>query len=134
MKWLLLLLPLYVVHHPTYNLRAWEPVNGPYELPPPVSLDPPPFTLAMVPPIWRCLAWYESRDNPQAVNPTTGDSGIWQDNLGTWDAYKPPGYPSSPLDASLRQQFIVNIQIQEHQGWQAWSTFPYCRGFVDGAG
>ncbi len=42
---------------------------------------------------------------------------------GTWDAYKPAGYPNHAYDASRDQQILVAERVLADQGWGAW---PVC--------
>lgn len=75
---------------------------------------------------WPCLAWYESTDNPSAVNSVSGDGGLWQIAPSTWAAYG--GFEFAPLaqDASPQAQLAVAQRIAQGQGWQAWETAPLC--------
>jgi hypothetical protein len=66
-----------------------------------------------------CLMWYESRGNPEAVNPTSGAAGLFQIMPFWWDHY---GGDRFDPETNTR----VAKLIYDQQGWRAWS--PYNRG------
>ncbi len=49
--------------------------------------------------------------------------GGLQFHPGTWDAYKPSGFPDSASAATREQEIIVAERVLADQGWQAW---PVC--------
>ena len=61
--------------------------------------------------------------------PGNGYQGInWQDHgpryegglgfyFGSWDAYKPKGYPDNAGDATWRQQMVVANRLWHRAGW-----------------
>ncbi len=55
-----------------------------------------------------------------------GDSGFeggLQFHPGTWDGYKPAGFPDHAGDATRDQQIMVAERVLADQGWGAW---PAC--------
>lgn len=52
------------------------------------------------------------------------DSGAYQGAFGfavsSWDAFRPPGFPSEAYEASPRQQFIVAERIRARFGYSGW--------------
>lgn len=55
------------------------------------------------------------------------NTGLYEGGLqfhpGTWDAYKPDGYPEAAYQASPEQQILVAEKVLQAQGWGAW---PAC--------
>lgn len=53
--------------------------------------------------------------------------GLYEGGLqfhpGTWDAYKPSGYPEAAYQATPAQQILVAERVLAAQGWRAW---PAC--------
>lgn len=91
----------------------WSYVRWLFSPPP-----PPPVTPYGV---WDRLAACES--NGRWHIDAYHDGGL-QFHPGTWDAYKPRGYPAYAYQASREQQIAVGIRVQAAQGWNAW---PTCR-------
>ncbi len=81
---------------------------------------------SQLPPVWQCIAHYESTDNLQAINPTTKDQGAFQFNLNTWSEFAPATYPSQPINASLDQQYTVALNLWTQRGFEPWQTAPLC--------
>jgi hypothetical protein len=62
---------------------------------------------------------YESKGNPNAKNPTSSASGLFQILRFWWEDFG--------LDPFVPEQNVwMAAQIKDIQGWQAWS--PYNRG------
>ena len=75
---------------------------------------------------WQCIAFHESTDNLTAINPYSGDQGMFQDAISTWREYAPIGYPSEPIWANFQQQYYVNTLILKADGVRAWVTSSLC--------
>lgn len=84
------------------------------------------MTVSDLPPVWQCIAFYESTDRLTAVNPQSGDQGIFQFALSTWREFAPPGYPAEPIEASLSEQFDVALKLWQAQGFNPWETKSLC--------
>lgn len=71
--------------------------------------------------VWDSLAACESGGD---WGSTVGQyEGGLQFHPGTWDAYKPAGYPGAAYEASRDQQIAVAERVLADQGWGAW---PAC--------
>lgn len=71
--------------------------------------------------VWDRLAACESGGDWAS---TVGQyEGGLQFHPGTWDAYKPNGYPEAAYEASRAQQILVAERVLADQGWGAW---PAC--------
>lgn len=113
----------------------------------PPAPPPPPTTAAprAVDWPWGPLADCESGDWDRHRNPVP-NTRRWNDRRagyegglhfapGTWDAYKPAGFPESAADASPQQQVEVAVRVRDGavdedptltpQGWAAWPTCSY---------
>jgi hypothetical protein len=90
-------------------------------------IAPRQMSFEALPQPWACIAFYESTDNTQAVNPVSGDSGAFQFQASTWQEYAPISFPTSPLNASLLQQFEVAKMVYLQQGSGAWQTWNLCQ-------
>lgn len=66
-----------------------------------------------------CLMWYESRGDPNAVNPSSGAAGLFQVMPFWWDHYG-----GDRFDPATNTR--VARLIWDQQGYKAWS--PYNRG------
>lgn len=74
-----------------------------------------------VPRVWRLLAQCETGGNWRHRNSTyQGGLGFYH---GSWDAYRPRGFPSEAYLASPAQQVAVGRRIRNDVGWGAW---PAC--------
>jgi len=70
---------------------------------------------------WDALAGKEASGNWQITDPTGTYMGGLQFDQSTWNAYKPPGFPDDPRQASREQQIQVaqlalQKRTQEHGG------------------
>lgn len=71
--------------------------------------------------VWDELAICETGGNWQHYNSTyQGGLGFYH---GSWDAYKPPGFPADAHIATREQQIVVGQRILDDVGWGAW---PAC--------
>lgn len=71
-----------------------------------------------------CLMYYESKGNPDAKNPNSTASGLFQILRFWWKG-------EFNLDPFVPEQNVwMAAQIQLQQGWGAWS--PYNRGLCHG--
>jgi len=117
---------------------------------PPVSLPPaepstPPTTTSSPPPAvssgdllladapayviaaFHCIAYeHESGGNPEAVNPESGDSGLYQFATETWDANGGGQFASRALYATVAQQDTVAYWTWQHSGFQPWDGDQSC--------
>lgn len=86
----------------------------------PLYVPPPPQPVAGFgkwEPILQCESngdWY--------ISTGTFEGGL-QFHPGTWDAYKPEGYPDAAYQATPTQQVLVAERVLKSQGWKAW---PVC--------
>lgn len=88
---------------------------------PPRPAPEPEPTGAVSGSVWDRLAACESGGNWAS---TVGQyEGGLQFHPGTWDAYKPSGYPGAAYEASREQQILVAERVLAEQGWEAW---PAC--------
>lgn len=59
--------------------------------------------------------------------------GLYEGGLqfhpGTWDAYKPAGYPEAAYEATPQQQIAVAEKVLASQGWRAWPTCARKAGY-----
>lgn len=71
-------------------------------------------------PSWAtCIVERESGGNPQAQNPSSSASGLFQDLSSTWDNYD--GYSSAgQAPASVQIQF--NQQLEQESGLSPWAA------------
>lgn len=92
----------------------------------PVVASPTPFSWTSLPIPWQCIAFRESTDNLRAINPVSGDVGAFQFALGTWNEYRPATYPSTPLLATLQQQYEVALAVEKKDGFSPWVTAKMC--------
>lgn len=46
-----------------------------------------------------------------------GAFGFW---YGSWDAFRPRGFPSEAYEATPRQQYVVALRIYWRYGYGAW--------------
>lgn len=44
---------------------------------------------------------------------------------GSWDAFKPAGYPAEAYDATPRQQTTVMRRIRARYGWTGWGCYVH---------
>ena len=73
------------------------------------------------PPVWDRLARCETAGNWRHHNSTyQGGLGFYH---GSWDAYRPRGFPTEAHLATREQQIIVGRRILADVGWGAW---PAC--------
>lgn len=76
--------------------------------------------------VWDRLAQCES-NGQWDYGPHSGwGNGLFEGGLqfhpGTWDAYKPAGYPEAAYQASRAQQIAVAEKVLASQGWGAWPS------------
>lgn len=51
--------------------------------------------------------------------------GAWGFYRGSWDEFKPAGYPSDADDATPRQQATVMRRIRARYGWTGWGCVTH---------
>jgi hypothetical protein len=86
-------------------------------------------------------AWWKWLPQPyraifQCETPTANHGINWRHNSGTyqggpgfywgtWDGYKPAGFPSEAYDATPREQFIVAQRVANAVGFGAWGCYSH---------
>ena len=81
--------------------------------------------------VFHCIAYeHESGGDPTAVNPTSGDSGLYQFAAGTWQAVieraHGVGFPAQALDATVAQQDTVAYWAWQQDGFNPWNGDNAC--------
>ena len=64
----------------------------------------------------------ESTDDPTAINPSSGDSGLYGFAVGTWLTNGGGQYAPQALDAAPWQQDNVALWTYERSGWSPWAS------------
>jgi Transglycosylase-like domain len=76
---------------------------------------------------FHCIAYgHESGGDPTAVNPSSGDSGLYQFATGTWLANGGGQFASRALYASVAEQDTVAYWTWQHDGFQPWTGDDEC--------
>ena len=76
----------------------------------------------------------ESGGDPTAVNPTSGDGGLYQFNSGTWESViaaagaGSDGFPAYAQDATVAEQDTVAYWAWEQDGFSPWTGDDECWG------
>lgn len=78
-----------------------------------------------------CIAYdHESGGDPTAVNPSSGDGGLYQFNPTTWAnviaTAGGSGFPSLAQDASVAQQDTVAYWAWQQAGFGPWAGDDEC--------
>lgn len=85
--------------------------------------DAPAYVVAA----FHCIAYeHESGGDPTAVNPSSGDSGLYQFNVGTWLANGGGQFASQALYATVAQQDTVAYWTWRNDGFQPWDGDNDC--------
>jgi len=89
--------------------------------------DAPAYVIAA----FHCIAYkHESGGNPTAVNPSSGDGGLYQFNPGTWQAVLEragiTGYPPRAEEATVAQQDTGAYEAWLQDGFQPWTGDGDC--------
>ena len=71
---------------------------------------------------WQCIIQRESGGNPTAVNPSSGDSGLYQFSTGTWLSHGGGQYAPTAAQATPAQQTAIAIATQAQDGWRPWAS------------
>lgn len=90
------------------------------------SADPLASAPSYVQSAFSCITWRESRDEPTAVNPTSGDGGLYQFNVGTWLAHGGGQFASEAQYASVTQQDTVAFWTWQADGFSPWTGDNSC--------
>ena len=69
-----------------------------------------------------CVAFRESRDDPSAVNPSSGAGGLFQFLPSTWANLGEPGLPE---DASVGVQIAAAEKLMSEEGTSPWAGGGY---------
>ena len=78
---------------------------------------------AWLPPVWRAIAQCETQMNWQHNSGTyQGAFGFY---YGSWDAFRPAGYPSEAYLASPWKQYQVALAIWRRYGYSGWGCHTH---------
>ena len=83
------------------------------------NLVPNPYGLDS---FFACIAWRESRDDPKAVNASSGAGGLFQFLPSTWANIGGVGLPQ---DADVPTQIAMAQRLREMQGTSPWAGQGY---------
>ena len=91
----------------------------------PTGIFPPGDALAALPAdvqqtFW-CIQTRESKHEPTVVNSSSGDGGLYQFAVGTWDANGGGAYASNAQYATVAEQDQVAYNTYIHYGWTPWN-------------
>jgi hypothetical protein len=75
---------------------------------------------------FACIEWTESRGDPTAVNPSSGDGGLYQFNVGTWLAHSGGQYAPRAELATVTEQDDVAVLTYEADGFGPWTGDNRC--------
>lgn len=70
--------------------------------------------------IWSCIIGHESGGDPTAVNSSSGASGLYQFETGTWQANGGGQYAPTAAQATPAEQTQIAEQTQAADGWSPW--------------
>jgi len=73
-------------------------------------------------PFFACVAWRESRDDPKAVNSSSGAGGLFQFLPSTWANIGGIGLPQ---DANVLTQIAMAQKLKDLQGTSPWAGGGY---------
>lgn len=74
-----------------------------------------------MPAVWQRLAQCESGSNPPNWKHDSGRyTGAFGFYIGSWIAFKYPGYPSRASYATPWQQYRVALRIHDRYGFSGW--------------
>lgn len=76
--------------------------------------------------IFQCIAQRESENEPWAVNPDSGDGGLYQFAIGTWQANGGDQFASEAQWATVAQQDTVAYWTWQAAGFQPWDGDNSC--------
>lgn len=76
---------------------------------------------------FHCIAYtYESGGNPSAVNPSSGDGGLYQFAVGTWLGNGGGQFAPAAQDAPVWAQDTVAYWTWQHDGFSPWTGDNSC--------
>jgi Transglycosylase-like domain len=85
--------------------------------------DAPAYVIAA----FHCIAYgHESGGDPTAENSSSGDSGLYQFNDGTWAANGGAQFGPKAMDAPVWAQDTVAYWTWQHDGFQPWTGDNSC--------
>ena len=118
---------------PSHRTAPPHRTHHAYTRPAPPTTWPALVTAMSAEPSWvqeafACIRWHESRTTPTAVNPTSGDSGLYQFANVTWLANGGGQFSSRALYASVSEQNDVAAWTYAADGWQPWTGDNVCWG------
>lgn len=76
--------------------------------------------------IFACIEGIESNGDPTAVNPSSGDGGLYQFNVGTWLANGGGQFASAAQYASVAAQDTVAYWTWKADGFAPWTGDNRC--------
>jgi len=77
---------------------------------------------ATVQAMFACIRAAESRTTPTVVNSTSGDSGLYQFSVTTWQANGGGQFTSEAQYASRAEQDDVAVWTWQADGWSPWAS------------
>lgn len=75
---------------------------------------------------FACIRQIESNNEPWVINPSSGDSGLYQFNDGTWLAHGGGQFASRAYLASVVDQDTVAVWTYEADGFSPWDGDNRC--------
>lgn len=80
-----------------------------------------------MPAVWQRIAHCEGGTRPPADPNWKHNSGTYQGAMGfyhgSWDAFRPKGYPSEAYLATPWQQYRVALRIHNRYGFTGWGCY-----------
>ena len=75
---------------------------------------------------FECIAQIESNNEPWVINPSSGDSGLYQFAIGTWLAYGGGQYAPQAYLATASEQTAVAYTAWQQAGFSPWNGDNRC--------
>lgn len=76
---------------------------------------------------FHCIAYgHESGGDPSAINPSSGDSGLYQFNIHTWQANGGGQFAPEAYEAPVWAQDTVAYWTWQHAGFSPWTGDNSC--------
>lgn len=96
-------------------------------------MQPAPQSAMTLEPSWvqgvfACIRYHESRTTPTAVNPTSGDNGLYQFSNVTWIANGGGQFAPEAMDATPAEQSDVAAWTYNAAGFTPWAADNACWG------
>lgn len=93
-----------------------------------IAVVPSGVALAGPPGGWGPVIECESGGNPDAQNPVSTASGLFQFITGTWRAYGGAEFASTAAGATAREQTIIAEHAYAARGLRPWAASESCWG------